>query len=93
MDHDSTGFPLEFVFLRLRDNADPIWNSCQTIRIEIFPRSWNADQFSVRAAGPNLSRVGLLLVDARTIHPGSRRGKYIFGNATSDFVCSTDKTG
>nr|XP_012151210.1 PREDICTED: putative inorganic phosphate cotransporter isoform X4 [Megachile rotundata] len=76
------GISVEFLLLRLRDHADTVRYTRETLRIEILSRHRDADQLGVWIAGARVRARRLLLSHGHTIRPRIGRGAQ-FGTVIS----------
>jgi len=75
VEHVPTGLRTQFVLLRLRHNADTIWDTVEEVWRQIFPWRRHAHKFGVRLLGAVVCQLWHFFPDHHTFHSGTRRSK------------------
>jgi len=76
VEHVPTGLCAQFILLRLRYNANTVWDIVEEVWRQVFPWRWHAHKFGVRLLGAVICQLRHIFPDHHTFHSGARRSKF-----------------
>jgi len=76
VEHLPTGLCAQFVLLRVRHNADTVWDTVEEVWRQVFPRCRHAHKFGVRLLGAAVCQLRHIFPDHHSFHSGARRSKF-----------------